>query len=148
MPVYFGGPAFYNNLHNHLKGVAFIMISTVKKITGIVIACLFIFSLSSCGFMKKSQIVGTYDLVSATGNGVSITESQMDTMKALGMTATLEVRDDGTATMDLFGEKMELTYNLNKMVFSSNGSDAKFTFDGTEIAFSEDGTSLVFTKRQ
>ena len=124
------------------------MISTVKKITGSVIACLFIFSLSSCGFMKKSQIVGTYDLVSATGNGVSITESQMDTMKALGMTATIEVRDDGTATMDLFGEKMELTYNLNKMVFSSNGSDAKFTFDGTEIAFSEDGTSLVFTKRQ
>ncbi len=120
----------------------------MKRIASAIVVCLFVLTLASCASMKKAQIVGTYDLVSASGSGINFTEKEINAMKALGMSATLVVREDGTASMDVYGEKLELTYDLNKMVFTAEGSDAKFTFDGSRISFSEDGTTLVFEKRK
>ena len=67
-------------------------------------------------------------------------------MKAIGLTATLEIKDDGTAVMDIFGEKLNLTYDLRKMTFTYEGKDEKFTFDGSRVAFNNEGRSLEFTK--
>ena len=117
----------------------------MKKTASIILTFLFVLTLASCASMKK-KIVGTYELTKAEGSGISITEQQLQAAKLLGMTATLEVRSDGTATLDVFGEKTELTYNLDKMVFTNDGDDAKFTFDGKTIVISEDDTRMEFKK--
>ena len=110
-------------------------------------ACVILFALASCGAMLKSEIVGTYDWVSATGNYMNITEEQIDALKAIGVSATLEVRDDNTAEMDIYGNKVEITYNLSKMIFIVNGKNTKFTFDGSKITIVSNGTTMVFLKR-
>lgn len=120
----------------------------MKKAVCAMMTCVIFFSLASCGAMLKSEIVGTYDWVSATGNYMNITEEQIDALKAIGVSATLEVRDDGTATMDIAGEKTELTYNLNKMTFTSDGKTFKFTFDGKKLTFTGNGSVLVFVKQK
>lgn len=109
-------------------------------------ACLFIFSAASCGAVDNSKLVGTYELSKAQGVGISLTSEQIDALKAIGMTATLEIKDDNTAVMDLFGEKLNFTYNLRKMIFTFEGKDEKFTFDGNIIAFNNEGRALEFTK--
>ena len=105
-----------------------------------------ILSLSSCSATKKN-IVGTYNLISATGGGMSIPDEQLNNFKSMGLTATLEVRDDNTAEMDIFGQKVEMTYNINKMIFTVNGKNTKFTFDGSKITIVTNDTTMVFLKR-
>lgn len=118
----------------------------MKKIACVLMACLFIFSVASCGATDNSKLVGNYELSKAEGVGINLTGEQIDALKAIGMTATLEIKDNNTAVMDLFGEKLNFTYNLTKMIFTCEGKDEKFTFDGKKIAFNNEGRSLEFTK--
>ncbi len=118
----------------------------MKKISCILITFLFVLTLVSCGSVNKSKIVGTYELSKAEGVGISLTQEQIDSMKAIGLTATLEIKDDNTAVMDIFGEKLDFTYDLRKMVFTYEDKDEKFTFDGEKIAFNNEGRALEFTK--
>lgn len=118
----------------------------MKKVVCGIVTILFVLLLVSCSTVNKSKLVGNYELSRAEGVGINLTQTQIDSMKALGLTATLEVKDDGTATMELFGEKMDFTYDLKKMIFSYNGKDEKFTFDGEKIAFNNEGRKLEFTK--
>ena len=105
-----------------------------------------LFSLASCSSINKSKFVGTYELTRAEGVGINLTREQIDSMKAVGITATLEIKDDGTAAMDVFGEKVELTYDLRKMTFSCNGKEEKFTFADDVVAFNNEGRKLEFTR--
>ena len=118
----------------------------IKKMTCIAIICLFVLSLASCGAVDKSKIVGKYELSRAEGVGISLTKEQIDAMKVLGMTFTFEVKDDGTAFMDVFENQVDFTYDLRKMTFTCDGKDEKFTFDGEKIAFNNEGRKLEFTK--
>ena len=138
MPVYYGG-----NLYLMMNEKELFLL---KKISCILITFLFVLTLVSCGSVNKSKIVGTYELSKAEGVGISLTQEQIDSMKAIGLTATLEIKDDNTAVMDIFGEKLDFTYDLRKMVFTYEGKDEKFTFDGEKIAFNNEGRALEFTK--
>lgn len=121
----------------------------MKRIkTGVcaILALLLLFSLSSCD-TAKGKIVGVYDLVSARGGGMDISDEKMEEFKAMGLSATLEVREDNTAGMDIYGSKVEMTYNLSKMIFTVDGKNTKFTFDGSRITIVTNGTTMVFVKR-
>ena len=117
-----------------------------KKIAGIVITFLFVLSLASCSGVSQDKFVGKYELSKAEGVGISLTQEQIDSMKALGLSASLEVKSDGTAVMDFIDEQIEFTYNLRKMTFSHDGKEENFTFDGEKIAFNNEGRKLEFTK--
>ena len=119
----------------------------MKKIAAVLTLCLLVFALASCGSADNSKIIGTYDLVSASGNRINVTQDQIDTLKAIGMTATLEVNDDGTAVMNLFDKKYDMTYDISKMIFVIDGKNAKFKCDGTTLTLSDSDAKLVFEKR-
>ncbi len=124
----------------------------MKKAACVFLSFLFVFSLASCGAIGNSagadpsKYVGTYELTKAQGVGINLTSEQIDALKVVGMTATLEMKDDNTAVMDLFGEKLDFTYDLKKMIFIHEGKNEKFTFDGEKIAFNNEGRELEFTK--
>jgi hypothetical protein len=119
---------------------------SIKSCVCALLALILVFSLASCDTAKE-KIVGTYDLVSSRGGGMDISEQQMEIFRASGLSATLEVRDDNTAEMDIYGNKVEMTYNLSKMIFIVNGKNTKFTFDGSKITIVSNGTTMVFLKR-
>ncbi len=137
MPVYFG----LNGLFRFKKEMLF-----MKKIAIAISVCILTLFISSCSAVDKSKFIGEYELSKAEGVGISLSQEQIDSMKAIGLTATLEIKDDGTAVMDIFGEKLNLTYDLRKMTFTYEGKDEKFTFDGSRVAFNNEGRSLEFTK--
>ena len=118
----------------------------MKKVACLIITCLLLFAAVSCGTTDNSKFVGTYELSKAQGVGINLTSEQIDALKAIGMTATLEIKADNTAVMDLFGEKLNFTYDLRKMIFTYEGKDEKFTFDGNIVAFNNEGRALEFTK--
>ena len=110
----------------------------MKKLVGVMIACLLVFSLVSCAGLKKSEIVGTYELISFAAGSTSYTEEQLSTLKAAGKTATLEIREDNTATMDLFGMTNEMTYN--------KGQNVKATFKDGILTLKDNSGTMEFRK--
>ncbi len=119
---------------------------TIRNSLLTALALLLLLSLCSCS-SSKEKIVGTYDLISANGGGMNLSEERIEQFRAMGLTATLEVRDDNTAEMDIFGQKVEMTYNFSKMIFTTNGKNTKFKFDGSSITIVSNGTTMVFEKR-
>ena len=105
-----------------------------------------IMSLCSCSSTKQ-KLVGTYDLVSIKTDESTETEELLNFYKNLGLTATLEIRDDNTAELNVFGQKSEMTYNLNKMIFTIDGKNKKFKFDGSKLTIGDSDTNMVFVKR-
>ena len=83
--------------------------------------------------------------VLAVVGGHAITEEDIQMLKELGLVATLECFEDGTAVLDLFGEKMDLTYDTQKMIFVIEGQETKFKYDGGKIMITEGDDSLTFT---
>ena len=118
----------------------------MKKIVGVVIACLFVFSLVSCSGLKKSEIVGTYELINFEAGGVSYNEEKLSELKDLGKTATLVVRDDDTATMDLFGMKNEMTYKASTGIFVLKGQNVKGTYKDGVLTLKDNSGIIEFRK--
>ena len=110
------------------------------------IACLLVFSLVSCAGLKKSEIVGTYELISFAAGSTSYTEEQLSTLKAAGKTATLEIREDNTATMDLFGMTNEMTYNASTGIFVLKGQNVKATFKDGILTLKDNSGTMEFRK--
>ena len=106
-----------------------------------------LFALVSCSAVRKSDLVGTYDLVSITGGGMNLTEEQVDAMEAIGMTSTLEIREDDTAIMDIYGTQTRYGYQISKMIFTADGKNTKFRFDGSRITIEAGSATIVFEKR-
>ncbi len=117
-----------------------------KKIGCTVLAGIFLLALTACGGLKKEDVVGTYELISMTTEDNSVNEQTIHGLRQMGFVATLELKDDGTAEMNVYGKTMTLTYDLNKMVFKADGDMAPFTFEDGRITFTQDGNSMTFQK--
>ena len=119
----------------------------LKKVIGVVVACLVVFTLVSCSGLKKEEIVGTYDLISIAAGGVNYDEAQLDSLRILGQEATLEIRDDNTATMNLVGSKNEMTYNASTGIFVLKGQNVKATFENGVLTLKDNSGTMSFRKR-
>ncbi len=118
----------------------------MKKIVGVVLACLFVFTLVSCSGLNKSEIVGTYELIDIDAGGVKYNEEQLAEIKSYGKTATLEIREDDTATMDLFGIKSEMTYKASSGIFVLKGQNVKGTFKDGIFTLKDNSGTMQFRK--
>ena len=75
----------------------------MKKVISVTIVILFVLSLAACSSLKKEEIVGEYELISFSmkDGSINYTEEQLSQLKETGKVATLVIRDDDTATMDI-----------------------------------------------
>ena len=118
----------------------------LKRIIGVVVACLFVFSLVSCSALKKSEIVGTYELINLDAGGITYNEEQLDEIRSYGKNATLEIRDDDTATLDLFGVKSEMTYKASTGIFVLKGENVKGTYKNGIFTLKDNSGTMEFRK--
>lgn len=98
-----------------------------------------------CLQMSITRLVGNYNLTGLYANGEDQSANLQFMESTFGATATMELRDDGTGTMELFGEPVNFTYDKDKLVI--NDQENPFTYKDGAITFESDGTTLTFTKQ-
>ena len=63
----------------------------------------------------------------------------------LGMDLTLVLNEDGTGTMEMMGEKLDITWADGKIMIE--GESLSFSVDGDTLTISEEGERMVFTRQ-
>lgn len=119
-----------------------------KKILAVLMIAVLAFGLVACGGggggANKPSPVGTYTLTGMTEDGEETSQEDLELMASLGLTVTMEFKDDNTGALTLFGEAMEFTWDDSNITME--GESVPYTFDGTTLTLEQDGTSMTFTK--
>lgn len=113
-----------------------------KLLLSLVLVCS-LFLLVGCTGNSNKDMVGTYKGVEMTEGDTTYDEETLD---KLGVGFSLEVKEDGTAVLDLAGDKTELKYDGK--YFSDGESKSAYTFKDDTITISAEDMSLVFKKNK
>ena len=121
-----------------------------KKLVSLLLVALMVFTLVACsssgggsGAANKPSPVGKYVLTGMEENGEATSQEDLDLLKSLGLTVTMEIKEDGTGSMDLFGEALEFTWDADNIILE--GEKQAYTFDGSKFTIENDGTKMEFT---
>ena len=102
----------------------------MAKRIGIIAAlcCVFVlcFALVGCGGVDKSKYTGDWKL--AYGTDENLDADSMELLNSLGVSVTLTLNEDGTGSLDMFGEKMDAKW------------EAKSNTEGTITLNNDTGT--------
>lgn len=100
---------------------------------------------AGCG-AGKPDLAGEYEVVKLTAEDRDMTD-ELELIKSMGVNITLVLNKDGTGTLNMIGQSMSLTYDVNKMTMKIEDSeDTPFTYKDGIIAFSEDGSVMEFKR--
>lgn len=126
----------------------------MKKILATIVALASAMALSfvlvGCGGGGAQQtIAGDWELYEITGDASSAaTHEDVQSLADMGMTVNMTLNEDGTGTMDMFGEQMDLTWETTDDGFSisiqGDAAPATLTEDGNLSVDAGDGSALVF----
>lgn len=106
-----------------------------------VVAVLFLFV-----FKPTGDITGSYKLVEMTQGSTTYSGSQLEAMESiLGKSVGLELKADKTGTLEVFGSKINITYDDKNMI--AEGSPCPYTVNGNKITLEQSGTKMVFEKK-
>ena len=81
-------------------------------------------ALVACGggkAAKGAKMVGYWELVSGKADGTELTEDDIQMMNDWGMKVVLYLGEDGKATLDLFGEVQDSTWDIEKCTLGFDG---------------------------
>ena len=97
----------------------------------------------------KQALVGTWDLVEIVQDGQPASKDELETIKGLGLDIFLNLNEDGTAALVLFGEVQEGTWEVTsstagKLVLADHAIE--MTIDNSQLKFEQAGTALTFAK--
>lgn len=98
-----------------------------KKIGIIAMVCFALalcFALVGCGGVDKSNYTGDWKL--AYGSDENLDADSIQLMDSLGLSVTLTLKDDGSGSMNLFGENKDVKWE------ASSNTEGKITLDGSE----------------
>ena len=96
--------------------------------------------------VKKESInlVGSYELIEIKVDTISYTEEDLKTLKTYGMTVTLELKEDKTGSMNLFGQLNNLKYD-EEYVYSEE-EKLKISMKKDILELSKDEAYMKFKK--
>lgn len=110
-----------------------------------IVAVVAIIALLVAPKLKMSKMVGTYELVEMSRGSETYGKDRLDQMKSYGLTATMELKKDGTGFIELFGEKEDLKYDKKNITI--DGDSASYTFKNKKVTIEKDGIKMVFEKK-
>lgn len=128
-------PAKKSNKKNKGLIIGIIAAAGAVVIAAVVIVLIFIFS--------RPNLVGTYKLTGIERNGED-QSSSISILEGLGMSATMELKDDKSGNLDLFGEKSDLNYDDKNITI--NGAASEYEFKDGKLSLEKNGSKLIFTK--
>lgn len=105
----------------------------------------FLFSKGIVGGNVKN-VVGYYELYEMSSGEESYTYDELQSLKNLGLVVTLELNEDKTGELNLFGETMELTYDNKNMTV--DGESSPYTVKDDKISMEHEDEKLVFQKTE
>ena len=140
----------------------------MKRIIALFLALTFVFTLAACGSSgaenagssasaesKKDEsaeetagkkasedVIGTYKLLSMTGDDTSPEDLEM--MESLGLRSLLVLDADGTGTLDIFGEVQNITWDDDHIY--KDGRPAVYSFRWGELTISDGDNAMTFVK--
>ncbi len=112
----------------------------MKKLVAIALILVLVFAMAACGGGKDAA-VGTWKLTGLFEGG----EDYSAYLSMLGMDMTMTLEAGGTGTMEMMGQKIDVTWGDGKI--SYEGDSIPFTVDGDKLTMEEDGSQLVFTRQ-
>ncbi len=95
---------------------------------------------------EPDEICGSYVLTEADDGSGTDSSQILAMLEAFGMTATLEIREDGTATLDLLGEKTELVFDFENKLVTAEDTAVPYTYTDGVLSFGNDEARFTFTK--
>ena len=129
----------------------------MKKGIIALLACVFALSLAlvgcggGSGADAKAAWVGTWDLTEMEENGQVTGSEDLEMLKSLGLDVYLELNQDGTGALVLFGESMngkwdaksstEATFTIENQTVDMKIADSKLNME-------QNGSKLTFQKGQ
>lgn len=117
----------------------------------VVLVLLLIFILRGCGIggLTGDEINGFYKIESVKSVGEdSLTQETLEEMQANGLDITLDVRNDGSAYMDFFGQQIPMSYDLKNKTMSADGNDYPFKYSGDKLIWKTDESTMTFKRQE
>ena len=96
-------------------------------------------------FFASPNIAGTYELTGMESNGEDQSAS-LGVLKGLGLEATLELKEDKTGKLNLFGDESDVTYDKDQITIDDG--TAKYNYKDGTITLEENGTKLIFSVKK
>ena len=113
----------------------------MKKLVALCLVLVLVVAMVACGGGGKNPAVGTWKLT-----GLFEGEEDYSAYLAmLGMDLTLVLNEDGTGTMEMMGEKLDITWADGKIMIE--GESLSFSVDGDTLTIAEEGERMVFTRQ-
>lgn len=106
-------------------------------------------SSSSSAADPKAEFVGTWDLVSLTSGGETTDAQTLAQMKEMGLDIFINLNEDGTAALVIFGAPVECTWDLDGTTgikLTSEGQDLPLTYANSQLTMAQEADVMVFEK--
>ena len=126
-----------------------------KKGVIALLSCVFALSLAlvGCGGNNaeaaKAAFAGTWDLVEMSQNGEVTGSEDLETLKSLGLEVYVNLNEDGTSALVLFGETIDGTWEATSTTegkITMEGQDVSMKIEDSKLTFEQEGATLTFEK--
>lgn len=126
-----------------------------KSLLAILVCCFALcvaMALAGCGDSKadySKNFTGDWEISSMVDAEEDIDADTLDFMKAMGLNCTLTLKEDKAASIDLFGEVSEGTWepkSASECSVTLEGNSMNGKLDGEKLTFTDDAPTLVFVK--
>lgn len=97
----------------------------------------------------EAGFVGTWEIESATSTDGDITADDIEAMNDLGMNVTVDLGDDGTMLIDVFGDQTTGTWEIkdeNTLTLSVEGEPLDAPVEDGMLTLSYEGQTMTFEK--
>lgn len=133
----------------------------MKKGIIALMACVFALSLALVGCSgsgggsassasdPKAAWIGTWDLVEMEENGEITGADDLKALKELGLEVYLELNEDGSGALVLFGEGMKGAWEAKSAtegIFTIEGQTVNMTIADSKLTMEQSGSKLTFEK--
>ena len=95
---------------------------------------------------NSKQLVGKYELIEMKTDDNEFSKDDFDSLKDLNMTAILELKDDKTGVLEIFGNVKNLTYDDKTITIDD--SDSFYYYSDNKLTIEDKGEKLVFEKTE
>ena len=126
-----------------------------KKAMIALLSCVFALCLAlvGCGgdnaAANKAAFTGTWDLVEMSQGDEVTGSDELNTLKSLGLEVYVNLNEDGTSALVLFGEVIDGTWEATSSTAGTikmEGQDVAMSIADSKLTFEQEGAKLTFQK--
>ena len=116
-------------------------------------AAMLCFAVAGCGAGggaddPKAAFIGSWTLAELSGEN-SASAEDIELMKSLGITVDMTLNEDGTGSLDLFGEVMDGEWSATsatQATLTLKGEAVDLTLADDKLSMTQDGAEMIFVK--